>query len=146
MAVRVSKETSQSFRAAGRRISRAGRELSRVWPRGLRLIGEEIMTDTKDSRPGKGVPVDEGTLRSTGRVDGGTGPSVAARVELSFGGPAAPYALIQHENMQYRHKVGEPRYLVRALERWRPWTSAAMAAAGRVLQARLWALGQKGRT
>lgn len=85
---------------------------------GLRVIGEEIMTDVKASRPGAGVPVDEGALRASGRV---TGPEVRgsrAVVTLAFGGSAAPYALRQHEELQYRHTVGEARYLVRGAERW----------------------------
>lgn len=80
------------------------------------------MTDVRASRPGHGVPVDEGTLRSTGRV---TGP-VANRVRLSFGGAAAPYAVIQHEDLELSHRVGEPRYLVRGLQRFRPDGSAAI--------------------
>lgn len=83
------------------------------------------MTDVKASRSGHGVPVDKGTLRNSGRVEG---PNAKDQVELSFGGAAAPYALIQHEVTTFKHKVGEPRYLVRGLERWRAGGSAAMAA------------------
>jgi hypothetical protein len=82
---------------------------------GLRVVGETIMTDVKAARPGAGVPVDTGALRSSGRV---TGPSHNGVVTLSFGGAAAPYALRQHEDLAYRHKLGEARYLVRGLERW----------------------------
>jgi hypothetical protein len=82
---------------------------------GMRVIGEEIMTDVKASRPGAGIPKDEGTLAGSGRV---TGPKPDDVVRVSFGGAAAPYALKQHEELQYRHALGEARYLVRALERW----------------------------
>jgi hypothetical protein len=82
---------------------------------GLRVVGETIMTDVKNSRAGAGVPVDQGDLRSTGRV---TGPNARGEVLLSFGGSAAPYALRQHEELTYRNTVGEARYLVRGLERW----------------------------
>lgn len=82
---------------------------------GLRVIGEEIMTDVQAARPGEGVPVDEGTLRDSGVV---TGPDEKGSVRLTFGGAAAPYALRQHEELQYRHTVGEARYLVRGVERW----------------------------
>ena len=82
---------------------------------GARVIGEQIMTDVKASRPGAGVPVDTGALRQTGRVDG---PDARGVVRLSFGGAAASYALRQHEDLSYRHTVGEARYLVRGLERW----------------------------
>lgn len=56
------------------------------------------------------VPVDQGTLRATGNVI----PLLAVgqpEVLLSFGGPAAPYALVQHENLTFRHVVGGPKYL-----------------------------------
>jgi len=93
-------------------------------PQGLRLIGEEIMTDAKASAAGHGVPVKTGALRASGTVEQPE-PLV---VELSFGGAAAPYALAVHENVAAHHTVGEARYLVRALERWQPGSSAAMEA------------------
>jgi hypothetical protein len=112
---------------AARRVASASRDLSRTFGVSLRAIGEEIMTDVKSSRAGHGVPVDTGALRSTGLVEG---PEVTStpRVTLSFGGPAAPYALAQHERLDYQHRVGEPRYLVRGLERWKATGSAAMTA------------------
>lgn len=79
----------------------------------LRVQGEALMTDVKASRPGKGVPVDTGALRSSGTVEGPDNH----KVEVSFGGPAAPYALAQHERLDYSHSVGESRYLVRGWRR-----------------------------
>lgn len=126
--------TQRSFHAAAKKINEAAKRMSGSVS--LRRIGEEIMTDVKASRAGHGVPVDTGALRSTGRVEGrGTGLLSLQTVTLNFGGPAAPYALIQHENMQYHHTVGEARYLVRGMERWRPGGSQAMLAAKRNAQA-----------
>jgi hypothetical protein len=82
---------------------------------GMRVVGETIMTDVKASRPGSGVPVDTGALRASGRV---SGPDSGGTVTLSFGGAAAPYGLRQHEELNYRHPVGEARYLIRGLERF----------------------------
>jgi hypothetical protein len=82
---------------------------------GMRVVGEMVMTDVKAARPGAGVPVDTGALRASGRVSGPGGDGV---VSLTFGNAAAPYALRQHEELRYRHTVGEARYLVRALERF----------------------------
>src|SRR5919109_4055816 len=82
---------------------------------GMRVIAEMILTDVKASRPGAGVPRDEGHLARSGRV---TGPHADGSVGLEFGGAAAPYALRQHEELTYRHTVGEARYLIRALERF----------------------------
>lgn len=81
---------------------------------GLRVIGETILTDVKASRPGHGVPVDTGALRASGRVEG---PQQDV-VKVTFGGAATEYALRQHEELSYRHPVGEARFLVRGLERF----------------------------
>lgn len=106
--------TKASFKAAGRRIEVLAKRTGAAVPSGLRLIGEEIMLDVKAARPGEGVPVDTGALRSSGRVEG---PALNV-VTLSFGGASAPYALKVHEELDTPHTVGEARYLVRGVERW----------------------------
>lgn len=55
-------------------------------------------------------PVDRGTLRSTGAIE------VLAKlgVRICYGGPAAPYAWVQHERSDYYHKVGEDHWLENA--------------------------------
>jgi len=120
----MAETTQQSFERAGRKVMLAGRNIGRIMPQGLRLIGEEIMTDVKASSPGHGVPVDKGALRASGAVEQ---PAPLA-VDLAFGSAAVPYALSQHEGLEFHHKIGEARYLVRGLERWRPGGSAAMEA------------------
>lgn len=120
----MAETTQSSFKKAARKITLAARNIGRVMPHGLRLIGEEILTDVKASSPGHGVPVDKGILRASGMVEQ---PEPLA-VDISFGGAAAPYALVQHERLDFHHTVGEARYLVRGLERWKPGGSAAMGA------------------
>lgn len=128
-------ETRRQFRAAARKINtyvaKVGR---RAFPRAIRMIGEEIMTDVKDSRPGHGVPVRDGVLRSSGRVIEVATASGKPSVELSFGDASAPYALMQHERLDFHHPVGEARYLVRGMQRWRAATSRAWAALKRAGQ------------
>lgn len=122
---RRSDQTQRNFEKAAQRLEKYRRGLvGKAIPSGLRLIGEEIMTDVKASRAGAGVPVDKGILRSTGRVSGPKNNEV----ELSFGGAAAPYALKQHEDTSLSHRVGEARYLVRGVERWTPDGSQAIRA------------------
>src|SRR6059036_477727 len=70
----------------------------------LREFGETVMTDAKATY----VPVDTGALRASGFVDG---PDAAGTVTLGFGGPAAPYAVIVHEDLTVTHKVGQAKYL-----------------------------------
>lgn len=120
------KTTISEFRNAAKAIRDAVAKMDGPFGVNLRAVGEEIMSEVKDSRPGHGVPVDTGALRSTGRVEGPTFTRHSPEVELSFGGSAAPYALVQHEHLEYHHTVGEARYLVRGLERWSAGKSAAM--------------------
>jgi len=66
---------------------------------------EGVMLIAKTSR----VPVRFGDLRNSGLVTPDPG---RMRVNLSFGsGPAAKYAVDQHENVTYKHKIGGPFYL-----------------------------------
>jgi hypothetical protein len=58
------------------------------------------------------VPVDEGILKASGRrgdvEDDGTDISVT----IGYGIPGAePYAVVQHENLDYQHTVGQAKYL-----------------------------------
>lgn len=110
-------------------LSRAGEE---QFVSGLRVIGEVVATDVKASRPGAGIPVDTGYSPSTGKPTGRTGGTLRASVfvlgperrgildvvQLVAGGAAVKYALRQHEELQWKHNIGESRYFPRALERW----------------------------
>lgn len=131
------KATERSFKQAAKKIERALKTLDTGIASGLRVIGEEIMTDIKANSAGHGVPQDEGILKGSGRVTGPTN----GEVTLSFGGAAAPYALRQHEDLTLRHRIGEARYLVRGLDRWKPDGSAAYNALKRNAQAGLDAAG-----
>lgn len=120
---------SDEFAKAVRKLRRYEASLEEAVGSYLYSVGEEILTDVKASGPGRGVPVDTGTLRNSLRVvrqDEG--------VDLVAGGAAAPYALVQHERTDFRHTVGEPRYLVRGAERWTPGGSAAANALKRNAQ------------
>lgn len=131
MARQFSKATQAIFRREARRLSAAARAIDAELGKpgsGLRKIGDEIMTDVKASRPGAGVPRDLGTLARSGRVDGPVSVGNRPVVTLSFGDDSAPYALVQHERTDFRHTMGESRYLVRGMERWQPNGSAALEA------------------
>ena len=105
----------RNLKEVARKIETLARAGGEELVSGLRVIGETINTDVKASRRGAGVPKDTGALAASGQV---TGPDPRGKVEIRYGGAAAPYALIQHENLEYHHTVGEARYLVRGLERW----------------------------
>lgn len=55
---------------------------------------EEVMTTSKEEY----VPVDQGTLRSTGHVEPPSVSGASAEITMGYGGPAAPYAIAAHEN------------------------------------------------
>jgi hypothetical protein len=76
--------------------------------------GERIMTTSKQEF----VPVDTGTLRGTGHVEDPVVSGTSVSVTLGYGGPAAPYALVVHENRLLNHpNGGQWKYLERpALE------------------------------
>lgn len=116
---------ARSFAEIARRIELVGKNVSDGAPSGMRVIAEVIMTDAKSTRPGHGVPVDEGTLRNSGRVEG---PDGKGAVTAAFGGAAAPYALRQHEDLTLHHELGEARFLTRAVERFKLVGSRAAAA------------------
>lgn len=89
---------------------------------GLYGLGEEIMTDSKQR-----VPVDFGTLKGSGYVTLPVEDARTLKVELGFGGPAEAYAIVQHERTEYRHEVGEAKFLENAIN------AASSSAAGRIL-------------
>lgn len=86
-----------------KKLKSMGRSASHELGKALYIEGEGIMGQSKSMF----VPVDTGLLRSTGHVEI---PRPGPLVLLGYGGPAAKYALAQHENLG-RHKVGQRKYL-----------------------------------
>lgn len=68
---------------------------------------EEIMGESKE----KYVPVDTATLKSSGFVLPPNMYGNKILVEFGFGGPAAPYAITVHEDLDAKHTVGSAKYL-----------------------------------
>lgn len=68
---------------------------------------EVVMTAAKTDY----VPVATGALRASGFVDPPLQTLDGGSVTLGFGGPAAPYAVIVHEDLTKRHPVGQAKYL-----------------------------------
>jgi hypothetical protein len=70
------------------------RELAAV----LYQEGEGLITEAKQE-----VPVDTGVLRASGYVRWPEYQGSTVTVQVGFGGAAAPYALLVHENLESRH-------------------------------------------
>lgn len=72
-----------------------------------RLSGEYVLGESQ-----KVVPIEEGTLQRSGRVDVDTGGTVVDAA-ISYSGP---YACRQHEELTWRHDAGRTaKYLERPL-------------------------------
>ncbi len=73
---------------------------------------ENVMADSKDNY----VPVRDGALKSTGHVQLPERRGRQVEVTLAYGGPEAPYALVQHENPDLSHRAGKSwKYLEKPL-------------------------------
>jgi hypothetical protein len=88
---------------------------------------ESIMADSKENY----VPVDLGILRASGFVEQPQVSDDRISVKLGFGGAAKAYAVIQHERLDFKHRVGGPKYLERPLLAAAAGLRAAIAAAVR---------------
>lgn len=77
-------------------------------------------------------PVDTGTLRATGHVVEPDGNSL--RVRIAFGGPAAPYAIYVHENLEaYHAPPTQAKFLESVLLESAPHMASRVAARMRSL-------------
>jgi hypothetical protein len=85
-----------------------------------RLLYQEGIKIMAESQPL--VPVDTGTLRSTGYVSEPEREGDTITVDIGYGGPAAKinpksgessvgYGLYVHENLDAHHKVGQAKFL-----------------------------------
>jgi hypothetical protein len=94
-----------------RALSRMGVDLLPIIAAALNEQHEEIMTLAKER-----TPVDTGALRASGHV---VPPRIVARSIQSigaFGGTAAPYAVVVHENLAAFHRVGRAKYYQSAVQ------------------------------
>jgi len=65
----------------------------------IHKMASEILSESKAL-----VPFQDGMLRGSGTLQaGGAASTTVMSQTISFGGPAAPYALVQHENLKYFH-------------------------------------------
>lgn len=64
------------------------------------------------------TPQDHGALRASGYATLPVRTGDDTTVEIGYGGPAASYAVVQHEGLNFRHEVGEARFLDHATTAW----------------------------
>lgn len=98
------------FRELKKALKEQGQRAEKSLAAALYAEGERIMAEAK-----RLCPVDTGTLRSTGHVQKPVIRRGSIEVTLGFGGPAAPYAVFVHENLNVHHTVGQAKYLEKPL-------------------------------
>jgi len=126
--VRVHMKGAREFERRLARLAQAA-PLVRAAAKALYTEAELVMTEAK-----KRTPVDTGALRSSGLVEPPLLTGASVEVSFGFGGPAAPYAVVQHERLDYRHTVGQAKFLEQPFNEALPRIRAAM---GRVLSTRI---------
>lgn len=118
-----------SFKLTGqeqvkRFLARVAKKAPDAAGQGLVIIAEEIMATSKRVF----VPVRKGILRSSGHVQPVVRRGKDISVDLVYGGAASAYAVVQHENMSYVHKIGEAKYLSKPLNQAVPGIPRKLAA------------------
>lgn len=83
-----------------RRAEESGK--SKVFDRALFDVANTVLNESK-----RIVPVDKGTLKSSGRVEPPKRDASGVEVQITYGGDARPYARRVHEDMKARHKDGK---------------------------------------
>ena len=84
----------------------AGVEIDKRVERALRLIMEVKRTEVV-----KRTPKDTGALRSTIHVEGPERSGRKVTCSIVAGGPAAMYAIVQHEDLTLKHTIGQAKYI-----------------------------------
>jgi hypothetical protein len=120
MALRYSLQDVDGIR---RKIARLQRELPDEIGRAIRVEAEIEATECK-----RRTPVDTGNLRASIHVEG---PIIeqngSVSCAIAAGGPAAPYAVHVHENLEAYHPVGQAKFIEEPLRESAPFLAARIA-------------------
>lgn len=117
MSVRIDIKGDKELAAA---LKKAGNAGPKALDAALYAEATEIFAESQ-----KIVPVDTGVLRASGVVEGPKNGEVL----IGYGGAAKSYALVQHENLEYRHAEGKSaKYLEK------PFTEALTGLKSRLAQ------------
>ncbi len=102
-------------------LSQLSSMYARVGTGGRQALSQAVFMEAQSvlNESKKIVPVDTGVLKNSGKVEKPTIREAGVSVEVTYGGAAAPYALIVHEDLNARHAPGKSaKYLeIPALQR-----------------------------
>jgi len=96
------KATKKNIRALGEMVDRNGAQA-------LNLVAQPRVRKMKDRSPVD--PVDGGSLKASIHLSPVKRTKRGLEVYWQAGGPASAYALIQHENMAYKHTTGQAKFI-----------------------------------
>jgi hypothetical protein len=89
------------------------------------------MTESKRRCPVSPTPAPKGvvpgTLRASGQVHKPDRDGSNISVTMSYGGAAAAYAVVQHENLDFHHTTGQAKYLESVLNESKQHMAARIA-------------------
>lgn len=109
-------------------VRSALKQLKKAFPNaagyGMYVVAAHIMRDAKSR-----TPVDTGALRASGYASEPKYHQDGTKVTIGFGGKAAQYAVIQHENELYKHTVGEHHFLLKAINAALSYSATAIKSA-----------------
>ena len=91
---------------------------------GAALYAEAQIERTESMRR---TPVDLGNLRASHIVLPPVTKGAETMVTIAVGGPAAPYAVYVHENLEADHKVGQAKFLESTLKESAPYIAQRVA-------------------
>jgi hypothetical protein len=117
-----------------RKLEQAAADLQKRQVTALRQEAEIEMKESKKRcpvySPARGEYVDHvgGTLRASGHVEPVEQRGGKTSVNLVYGGAAEAYAIVQHEELDYHHNVGQAKYLESVLMESLPYMGARIAA------------------
>lgn len=91
-----------------------------------RALYQETEIETTEVK--KRTPVDQGTLRGTVHTVGPVKEGSIIYTLIACGGPAAPYAIYVHENLEAHHPVGQAKFLESVILESRAYMGQRVAA------------------
>ncbi len=86
-----------------------------------------IETEIETTEAKRRTPVDKGPLRASVHQEGPTRKGRAIGTMIVAGGPAAPYAIYVHEDLEAEHPVGQAKFIESVIMEVRPHLAARLA-------------------
>lgn len=90
-----------------------------------RALYQETQIETTEAK--KRTPVDRGPLRASVHTEGPFRRGNMIWTQIVAGGPAAPYAVYVHEDLDAFHKVGQAKFIESVIMESRPYMAARVA-------------------